>query len=149
MVERSMLLYLHPAVQFTATILATYVIYTGIQRFRMLHFRNRTAFPWKRHVSRGSLVLLLWSIGLIGGFVVTRNAWYTNFITGLHARVAVVMCPLIVIGMVTGFYMNRVKKRRSLLPLIHGLNNTMLLLLAIYQTYSGWQVLQKFVIGSG
>jgi len=144
-----MLLYLHPAVQFTATILAIYVIYTGIQRFRMLHLRNRTIFPWKRHVSMGSVVLLLWSIGLIGGFVVTRNVWYTNFITGLHARVAVVMCPLIVIGMVTGFYMNRVKKRRSLLPLIHGLNNTILLLLAIYQTYSGWQVLQKFVIGSG
>jgi len=143
------MLYLHPVVQFLATVLAMYVIYTGLQRFRSLHLHTKATFNWKRHVSLGIPVLLLWLIGLVGGFVVTRNVWYTNFITGYHAKAAVVMCPLIVIGMVTGFYMNRVKKRRSLLPLIHGLNNTMLLLLAIYQTYSGWQVLQKFVIGSG
>jgi hypothetical protein len=96
----------------------------------------------------GSVAMLLWSIGLIGGFVVTRNVWYTNFITGLHAKVAVVMCPLIVIGFATGFHMNRVRKKRFLLPLIHGLNNTFLLLLAIYQIYSGWQAMQKFVLES-
>ena len=96
----------------------------------------------------GSVVMLLWSIGLIGGFVVTRNVWYTNFITGLHAKIAVVMSPLIVIGLFTGFYLNRFKKKRKLLPLIHGFNNTFLLLLAIYQIYSGWQAMQKFVLES-
>lgn len=142
------MLYLHPVIQFVSTMLALYVIYTGIQRFRSLHLHTRTAFSWKWHVSLGILVLLLWSMGLVGGFVVTRNVWYTNFITGLHANVAVVMCPLIVFGFVTGFYMNRVKKKRILLPLIHGLNNTFLFLLAIHQIYSGWLVMQKFVLDS-
>ena len=142
------MLYLHPAVQFVATMLAMYVIYTGIQRFRLLHLRTRVTFGWKRHVSLGAVVLLLWSIGLAGGFVVTRNFWYTNFITGLHAKTAVAMCPLIVVGFVTGFHMNRVKKKRFFLPLIHGANNTVLLLLSIYQVYSGWQVMQKFVLES-
>ena len=142
------MLYIHPAVQFASTMLAIYVIHSGVQRFRTLHLNKRAAFKWKRHVSLGMIVLLLWVMGLIGGFVVTRNVWYTNYITGLHARVAVVMCPLIVIGFVTGFYMNRVKKKRTLLPLIHGANNSILFLLAMYQIYSGWQVLQKFVLES-
>lgn len=142
------MLYLHPAVQFVSTVLATYVIYTGIQRIRSLHLRTRTTFNWKRHVLFGMLVLLLWSVGFAGGFFVTRNVWYSNFITGLHASVAVVMCPLIAIGFVTGFYMNRVKKKRILLPLIHGANNTILFLLAVYQVYSGWLVMQKFVLDS-
>lgn len=142
------MLYLHPAIQFMSTMLAIYVIYTGIQRFRMLHLHMRAAFIWKRHVSLGTVVLLLWSMGLIGGFVITRNVWYTNFITGLHAKVAVVMCPLIAICFATGSYMNRVKKKRILLPLIHGINNTILFTLAIYQVYNGWQVMQKFVLES-
>jgi len=58
------------------------------------------------------------------------------------------MCPLIVVGFSTGYYLYRFKKKRILLPLIHGLNNTILFLLAIYQVYSGWQVLQKFVLES-
>ena len=142
------MLFLHPTAQFITTILAIYVFYTGIQRFRMLHLHTRVTFQWKRHVALGKVVMLLWSIGLIGGFVVTRNVWYTSFITGLHARVAVVMCPLIVVGLVTGFYLNRVRKYRFLLPLIHGVNNTILFLLAIYQLYSGWQAMQKFVLES-
>jgi len=142
------MLYLHPAVQFISTVLAIYMTYTGIQRFRLLHLHTRATFQWKRHVSLGTMVLLLWSIGLVGGFVVTRNVWYTNFIMGLHAKIAVVMCPLIVVGFATGFYMNQIRKKRILLPLIHGANNTCLFLLAIYQTYSGWQVIQKFIIES-
>ena len=147
MVEQAML-FLHPTAQFVSTILAIYVIYTGIQRFRMHHLHTRVTFHWKRHVSLGIVVLLLWVIGLVGGFMVTRSFWYTTFITGLHAKIAVVMCPLIGIGFATGFYMNRVKKKRMLLPLIHGGNNTILFLLAIYQIYIGWQVLQKFVLES-
>jgi hypothetical protein len=142
------MLYLHPAVQFASTMLALYVIYSGVQRFRSLHLHTRASFAWKRHVWMGMLVLLLWSIGLIGGFVVTRNVWYTNFITGVHAKVAVGMCPLIVVGFATGFYLNRFKKKRKLLPLIHGLNNACLFLLAMYQVYSGWLVMQKFVLES-
>ena len=142
------MLYLHPTVQFIATVLALYVIYTGMQRFRLRHLHMRATFHWKRHVLLGTMVLLLCDIGLVGGLVVTRNVWYTNFIMGLHARVAVMMCPLIVIGFATGFYMNRARKKRLLLPLIHGVNNTLLFLLAIYQLFSGWYVMQKFVIES-
>lgn len=142
------MLYLHPAVQLASTMLAIYVIYTGIHRFRSLHLHTRTIFNWKRHVWLGMLVLLLWSIGLIAGFVVTRNVWYTNYITGAHAKVAVLMCPLIAFGFATGFYLNRFKKKRKLLPLLHGLNNTCLFLLAMYQVYSGWLVMQKFVLES-
>jgi tellurite resistance protein TehA-like permease len=128
--------------------LAIYVIYTGMQRFRFLHLHIKAKFAWKQHVSLGTVALLLWSIGLAGGFVITRNVWYTNFITGLHAKVAVAMCPLIVVGFATGIYMNRVRKKRVVLPLVHGINNTILFLLAICQIYSGWQVMQKFVIES-
>ena len=141
-------LYLHPAVQFVASGLAIYVLFTGMQRFRRLHLHHKAAFNWKRHVLLGWVALLLWSIGLIGGFVVTRDVWYTNFITGLHAKVGVAMGPLLAIGFGTGLYMHRVKRKRTLLPLIHGANNTLLCLLAAYQVYSGWPVMQKFVLDS-
>ena len=142
------MLYLHPITQCLATILAIYAIYSGIQRFRSAHLHAKTLFKWKRHVWIGILVMVLWPLGFAGGFIITRNFWYTNFITGAHANIGVVMCPMIVVGLLSGIYMNRVKKKRTVLPLIHGVNNALLFLLALFQVYSGWQVLQRLVVGA-
>ncbi len=41
------------------------------------------------------------------------------------------------------------KKRRKVLPLIHGVNNLVLVLLALFQVYNGWHVINAFVWGNG
>ncbi len=57
--------------------------------------------------------------------------------------------PFILIGIVSGWIMHRRKQRRKVLPLIHGVNNLVLVLLALFQVYNGWQVLNAFVWGNG
>jgi hypothetical protein len=69
------------------------------------------------------------------------------FITGIHGKVGVAMLPFMQVGIVSGWIMHRRKQRRKVLPLIHGVNNLVLILLALVQIYSGWQVLTVFVWG--
>ncbi len=56
------------------------------------------------------------------------------------------MLPLIVFGLVSGWYMDRNKRRRRALPLGHGLADTILLGLSLSQIYTGWRVLETLVL---
>jgi hypothetical protein len=146
--EFTMLL-IHPIIQLTATLLALLVLQQGIQRFRSQHLKKKAVFKWKQHVYLGTGVMVLWSVGFVGGLAVVRNYWYAMFITGTHARVGIVMLAFMLIGLVSGWIMHGRKQRRKVLPLIHGVNNLVLVLLALFQVYNGWQVLNAFVWGKG
>jgi len=57
------------------------------------------------------------------------------------------MMPLILFGLISGHYMNRVKKKRTILPLMHGINNLIVVILAVWQIKSGWWVYTTYVLG--
>ena len=137
----------HPIVQLLATLWALYVFYLGVQRFRFLHLQKKKTFKWKRHVVMGEMVLGTLLLGLLGGMIMVYLYWRGFFITGGHGKVALVMAPLIIFGFISGLYMNIKKKQRRILPLVHGVNNLVLLILALTQIYSGWWVYQTFVLG--
>jgi hypothetical protein len=143
------MLLIHPFIQLTATLLVLLVLKQGFERFRSQHLKQRAVFKWKQHVYLGTLVMVLWWAGFVGGLAVVRNYWYAMFITGMHAKVGMVMLPFMLIGMLSGWIMHRRKQRRKVLPLIHGVNNLILVLLALFQIYNGWQVLNAFVWGKG
>ena len=141
------MLSVHPVIQGSATLLALYVFFLGVQRFRFIHLYHRVAFQRKRHVFLGEIALGLWLVGIVGGMVMVYFYWYGFLITGTHGEVALVMVPFIFFGLASGLYMNHDKKQRKVLPLIHGLSNLVLLILALTQVVSGWRVYRDFVLG--
>jgi len=142
------MLKIHPLIQLAATALALYVLFWGVQRFRFLHLKQKTKFPWRRHATWGKITMAAWLAGLVGGLVMTRLTWPGFLITGAHAWIGLSLGTLVVFGLITGIYMDRVKKTRKVLPLIHGLNNTLVVLLALIQIYTGWMVYNAFVLGN-
>jgi uncharacterized membrane protein YozB (DUF420 family) len=141
------MLYLHPLLQFCLTALSVYVLYLGIQRFRSLHLGHKTAFPRKRHILLGKVVLGGWLLGMAGGVYITKAYWQRTFITGDHAEIAAIMAPLIAWGLISGLYLEFSTRKRTLFPLLHGLGNTICVVLALLQILEGWEVLQDFVWG--
>ena len=137
----------HPIVQLLAILLALYVFCLGVQRFRFLHLHRKTAFKWKRHVVLGEIALGTLFFGMFGGMTTVYLYWRGYFITGGHGKTALVIAPLIFFGFASGLYMNIKKKQRRILPLLHGMNNVIVLILALTQIYSGWWVYRTFVLG--
>lgn len=142
------MLIIHPIVQFSAFMLALYAFSLGVQRFRSRHLKQKTVFKWKRHAILGQIVLGAWPAGMLGGMTMVYLYWHGFLITGSHARVALFMAPLIIFGFFSGVYMDRNKKQRKVLPMLHGLNNLILLMLALTQIVTGWDVYHTFVLGN-
>ena len=142
------MLVIHPILQLSATLMALYVFYLGFQRFRSLHFKQKVKFSWKRHVILGKIAMVSWLAGMPGGICIAYLYWHRFLITGTHGKLAIVMLPLILFGLVSGLYMNRVKKKRKLLPFVHGFVSLIVLVLALYQIYSGWWVYNVYVLGN-
>ena len=141
------MLVVHPVIQFFAILLALYVFYLGAQRFRALHLRQKAIFGWKRHVVLGEIALGLLLCGMIGGITMVYVYWHGFLITGTHGKVALAMAPFVIFGLVSGLYLHCKKKERKLLPLVHGLNNLAVLILAGTQIVTGWWVYGAFVLG--
>lgn len=142
------MLIIHPLIQLTATLLALYVLFLGVQRFRRLHLQQKTLFKWQRHVLLGTIVLLLWFFGIAGGLVMVKTYWHGLLITGGHGYRLFVFLPLILFSFVSGWVMHKNKKKRVVLPLIHGGVNALLVIFALLQALSGWQVYNAFVLGN-
>ena len=143
----TVMLLFHPLIQILATLLAVYVLWLGLQRFRSLHWHQRVAFKWRSHVKLGIVTLGLWLAGLFGGLIMARIWWQGFLITGTHGQTALIMLPLLLFGLFSGLYLDRRKKKRVVLPLLHGFNNLLLLILALYQAYTGWWVYSVYVLG--
>ncbi|MBW2093752.1 MAG: DUF4079 domain-containing protein [Deltaproteobacteria bacterium] len=142
------MLIIHPIIQFCATLLACFVFFLGLQRFRMLHLKQKTRFNWKQHVLLGIMTLLTLLAGMVGGMSMVYLNWHGFLVTGVHGKIALVILPMVLFGLISGLYMNSKKKKRKALPFIHGTVNLFLLLLAFYQMYSGWWVYNAFILGN-
>lgn len=140
------MLLIHPVVQISASLMAIYVLLLGVQRFRMLQGQH-VFFNWKRHVLFGKVAMVFWLAGFFGGMAMVYIFWHGVLITGAHGMVAVGMFPLIVFGLVSGIYMDRYKKKRKILNLLHGANNLVVLIMAFFQMVSGVWVYRVFVLG--
>ncbi|MCK4502413.1 MAG: hypothetical protein KAU22_05215 [Desulfuromonadales bacterium] len=139
--------FIHPLIQVTATLLALYVLWLGVNRFRHLHLQQKTAFRWQLHVRLGTLVLLLWLVGMVVGLVVAKQNWHGILITGTHGNRLFLILPLILFSLVSGLYMEKRKRRRIMLPFIHGSSNILLVIMVLLQAISGWQVYKEFIRG--
>jgi nitric oxide reductase large subunit len=140
------LLVIHPIIQLSAVVLTLYVFCLGVQRFRSLHLHQKTLFRWKRHVLLGKIALLALLGGMMGGMTMVYFYLHGFLITGVHGKVAFVMTIFIIFGGTSGLYMDRNKKKRTALPLIHGLSNLVLLILALTQVVTGWTVYTLLVL---
>jgi len=142
-----MILWLHPATQFLATLASLYVLFLGVIRLRSAHLGHKgLVFPWRRHVLLGTAVLSTWALGFAFGLGVTWWSWGEIFSTGRHHQVALVMLPLIAFGLGSGIIMDRAKAKRTILPLAHGIANTVLVLLALWQLSTGSRLLRALTM---
>ncbi|MBW1718570.1 MAG: DUF4079 domain-containing protein [Deltaproteobacteria bacterium] len=137
---------IHPIIQLSAVILTLYVFCSGVQRFRSLHLHQKTLFRWKRHVFLGKISLLALLGGVMGGMTIVYLYWQVFLITGVHGKIAFVMIAFIILGGTSGLYMDLNKKKRTALPLIHGLSNLVLLILALAEVVTGWRVYTLLVL---
>ena len=136
------LLWMHPLMQVCAAVLGVWAMWQGLKRVAML-LGKKTLFPWKQHVKLGTLALVLWILGALG-FYVTLDLFGSTHITGLHAELAWPIIGLAILGLITGYIMNRYKKKRKILPLIHGTINVLLIILVAVECYTGVQVWKDF-----
>ncbi|MBI5524376.1 MAG: DUF4079 domain-containing protein [Desulfarculus sp.] len=127
--------------------LSFYVLLLGWRRFGMVHLgRAGLTFAWKRHVSLGGLTIGIWLAGICLGLGVSWWTWKVVFITNGHYQVGLAMLPLMVFGLASGRVMDRRKARRRLLPLAHGLNNLVLVALALVQLATGIGVIRDMIL---
>lgn len=139
------MLWFHPLLQLLVTGLSLYVLYTGLQRFAQVHLRKRVVFPWRRHVLLGLVTLLSWGAGLTGGLYTTSHYWRAAGTTGPHFVLALCLLPLLVLGLTTGLVLDQRRKKRRVLPLVHAVGNTLLVLLALVQAGLGIRVIFRFL----
>ena len=140
------MLWIHPLLQFTALLIAIYVLYLGYQRFAATRLGKKGPFAWKRHVRLGSLAIFIWLPGLGLGLLLAWLSWSNIAITGVHFVVAMIMIPFIIFGYTSGWVMDRHKAKRTVLPLLHGANNLLLVLLTLAQLGTGLLVIRDFVL---
>lgn len=143
-----MIMWIHPVLQTLAVILSLYVLYLGVVRFRFAHLGHKgIIFQWKRHVQQGAAVMIVWALAFVIGLGAAWSGWGSVFITDAHYQVALVMLPLIIFGLGSGWFMDKNKARRSALPLAHGIVNALLVLMALYQLYTGVIIMRDMVLG--
>ena len=128
---------LHPIFMGLTLLLALWVAYQGINRFRFSVLKQKADFNWKAHTRYGLAVLGLWVIGMAAGSLMTYLAHGTMGITGFHRATAIAMLPFIVFGAVSGLYMDKKKRPRRILPILHGAANMILLAMAVSQSMTG------------
>ena len=143
-----MIMWIHPVLQTLAVLLSVYVLYLGLVRFRFAHLGHKgIVFQWQRHVRQGAAVMVVWALAFVIGLGAAWLGWHSVFITGPHYQVGLAMLPLIAFGLGSGFFMDRNKARRTALPLAHGVVNALLVLMALYQLYTGVGILRDMVLG--
>lgn len=142
-----MIMWIHPLLQTLAVLLSLYVLYLGFVRFRFAHLGHKgIIFQWKRHVSQGIAVMVTWALAFVIGLGAAWMNWHVLGITETHYTVALVMLPLMLFGLGSGFLMDRVKAKRRLLPLAHGAVNALLVALALWQLWTGIGILRDMVL---
>lgn len=137
------MLWVHPFCQAAAILLGCYVFYLGSARFASVSLGRRAPFPWKRHVALGKAALYLWIYGAAVGGAAAWIQWRAVGVTGGHFWLGLAAVGLALFGYWSGARMDTHKKRRKALPLIHGANNLLLLLLSVISAITGIRVVLK------
>ena len=141
------MLLIHPAMQLVGILLAIVTFLTGLQRFRSLHLHRRTKFPWRLHVLLGKISLMMLMAGMGLGLGMARYHWGQNLMTMGHGKTGLVILPFLLFGLVSGVTLDGKVKERQVLRVLHGVSNTILLLLLLNQARSGLRVYMTFVSG--
>lgn len=141
------MLWIHPLLQLAALLLGCHVLLLGINRFRFQHLKHKCAFDWKGHVRYGKIVAWTWLVGLVLGVFMAARSWGTLGLSGPHYTVGVLMLPLILVGLVTGFILQKPSGKRPGLALFHGVVNVLAFVLALYQTWSGVETVRLLLLG--
>jgi hypothetical protein len=141
----TLILSIHPAAQLAVIILGYYAMYLGFQRVWNLHFGKSSSFLRDRHVIVGSISLISMLGGIAAGFIMVKR-FLVNPEMGLHVTVALVMLPLGLFGIFSGFFLYLNLSKRKILPALHGINNGVVLLLALLQIVTGIAAYQRYVL---
>jgi uncharacterized membrane protein YfcA len=139
------ILSIHPIAQLCAILLGFYAAYLGYQRTRSLHFSKSVTFLRKRHAIIGSIGLIS-MLGGIGAGSIMVNRYLLNPDMGLHNAVAIILLPLGLFGIFSGFFLYLNPKPRRILPAIHGINNLVVLTLALAQIVTGMMAYLRYVL---
>ena len=142
-----MIFALHPMLQLGAILIALFAFSLGLKRFLALHLGKTVRFDWKKHVLAGKLAISLLSLGYLLGIGIIWYRFKTVALFTIHFEIATAMLPLLFFGLLSGAYMDRRKKRRKVLNLVHGLNNTLVLLLCLGQLVVGGRLLRLLFLG--
>ena len=137
-----MLLWIHPIAQALTALLALYVLRLGLSRFASRHLGKGTVFQWNRHVMLGKVVVAAWALGALGGLSVTYLTYGKIFTESLHFRIGITILPVLLITWLTGRRLNRRRDQSNILPVVHLINNILLLILAATQVVTGLGIVQ-------
>lgn len=140
------MLWSHPLVQLFALVCSIPAVLFGWKRFLAAHCGQKCLFPWKQHVRWGTYAIGLWLGGGLLGSLLAWVYWHNLFLTGVHAYVGLLMLPLCLTGYATGHRLDAVKKRRRWLPLVHGVNNLLLVALALWQLWTGISLVRLYLM---
>jgi hypothetical protein len=138
----------HPIWQFLTILLSIYVLFLGIPRLQAKHLGRTKRFDWQRHVLAGYVALGGMVLGGFGGLTMAAIYFPGILITGAHAYIGLLTVLLALFGLASGVYMDRKKKQRTGLPLLHGIINFIVVLLGLAQIYTGYYVFQVFIKGN-
>ena len=141
----TLILSLHPVGQIIAILFACYAAYLGLQRTKSLHFGKTTRFYRERHVITGAIALFSMLGGIAAGSIMV-NRYLLSPDMGLHVAVAMIIMVLGLFGIISGFVLYLKPKQRRILPAVHGINNLVILLLALVQVITGIMAYMRYVL---
>lgn len=140
------MLWLHPVIQFLAVAMGFYVLFLAWPRFKALHLGKTGKFEWKKHAFWGRIIIIVLLGGYVLGRVAVQSEWGMSPVFMKHNQAAMIMVPFLIIAYLTGSILDRKKKKRFWLPVVHGINNLTLLGLGLYQAYTGYYIILNFVV---
>lgn len=141
----TLILSLHPVGQIIAILFACYAAYLGLQRTKSLHFGKTTGFYRERHVITGAIALFSMLGGIAAGSIMV-NRYLLSPDMSLHVAVAMIILVLGLFGIISGFVLYLKPKQRRFLPAVHGINNLVILLLALVQVVTGIMAYMRYVL---
>lgn len=140
------MLWVHPVIQLFGTLFAVIALRYGWRRFCAVHLGKKCVFQWKDHVQWGQLAQLFWFGGLLLGLWAAHWTWFGFGVTGAHFWIGLGMGCLMVVSFSSGMILDRIKKRRKILPLVHGIAGFVLVALAMAEMVTGWLILNKVLL---
>lgn len=136
---------IHPVGQLAAILIAFYALYLGFQRAQSLHFGKAVGFRRERHVIAGTIALISMLGGIAAGFIMVSR-YLQDPDMGLHEAAAMIILPLGIFGVFSGFFLYLNPQKRKILPAVHGINNLIVLVLALFQVFTGIMAYLRYVL---